>query len=55
MRQHLSDYKELQEKINQLQENTNMQFNDIYQALNVLLDKDKQDTVQRERKRIGYK
>ena len=55
MRQHLSDYKELQEKINQLQENTNMQFNDIYQALNVLLDKDKQDTNQKERKRIGYK
>jgi len=55
MRQHLSDYKELQEKINTLQENTNMQFNDIYQALNVLLDKDKRDTTQKERKRIGYK
>ncbi len=55
MRQHLADYKELQEKINNLQENTNMQFNDIYQALNVLLDKDKKDTNQKERKRIGYK
>jgi len=55
MRQHLADYKELQEKINQLQENTNMQFNDIYQALNVLLDKDNKDTSQKERKRIGYK
>lgn len=55
MRQHLSDYKELQEKINQLQENTNMQFNDIYKALNELLDKDKRDTTQKERKRIGYK
>lgn len=55
IRQHLTGYKELQEKINTLQENTNMQFNDIYQALNVLLDKNKQDTTQKERKQIGYK
>ena len=55
MRQHLADYKELQEKINKLQENTNMQFNDIYQALNILLEKDKQDITQKERKQIGYK
>jgi len=54
-RQHLADYKELQEKINTLQENTNMQFNDIYQALNILLDKNKRDTTQKERKQIGYK
>jgi len=55
MRQHLSDYKDLQEKIDTLQENTNMQFNDVYQALNELLDKDKQSTSQKERKKIGYK
>ena len=55
MRQHLADYKDLQEKINTLQENTNMQFNDIYQALNVLLDKDKRETTQKKRKKIGYK
>lgn len=55
MRQHLADYKELQEKINQLQENSNMQFNDIYQALHMLLDKDRKDNKQKERKRIGYK
>ncbi len=55
MRQHLSDYKDLQEKIDTLQENTNMQFNDVYQALNELLDKDKQITSQKERKKIGYK
>ncbi len=55
MRQHLADYKELEKKINTLQENTNMQFNDIYQALNVLLDKNKRDTTQKERKQIEYK
>ena len=43
MRQHLADYKDLQEKINRLQKNTNMQFNDIYQVLNILLDKDKRE------------
>jgi len=55
MRQHLADYKDLQEKINTLQENTNKQFNDIYQALNVLLDKGKRDKNQQKRKQIGYK
>ena len=55
MRQHLSDYKDLQEKINTLQENTNKQFNDIYVALNVLLDKNKRGADKKERKQIGYK
>jgi len=55
MRQHLADYKDLQEKINRLQKNTNMQFNDIYQVLNILLDKDKRDINQKERKKIGDK
>ncbi|MCF6347976.1 MAG: ORF6N domain-containing protein [Flavobacteriaceae bacterium] len=55
IRQHLADYKELEKKINTLQENTNMQFNDIYQALNILLDKEKRDTTQKKRKQIGYK
>ena len=50
MRQHLSDYKDLQEEINTLQENTNKQFNDIYVALNVLLDKNKRDADKKERK-----
>ena len=40
-------------KINKLQKNTNLQFNDIYQALNILLDKDKRDTSQKERKKLG--
>jgi len=55
MRQHLADYKDLQEKMDTLQENTNMQFNDVYQALNALLDKDKRDKDKKERKKIGYK
>ncbi|NOQ91707.1 MAG: ORF6N domain-containing protein [Flavobacteriaceae bacterium] len=55
MRQHLADYKDLQEKINTLQKNTIMQFNDIYQVLNVLLDKNKESADKKERKQIGYK
>lgn len=39
MRQHLSDYKELKERIEQIETETNIKFNDIYQAINYLLQK----------------
>ncbi len=55
MRQHLSDYKELKERIEQIETETNIKFNDIYQAINYLLQKDKQEIEQTERKRIGFK
>ncbi len=31
------------------------QFTDVYEAINFLLQKDKQETEQRQRKRIGFK
>ena len=55
MRQHLSDYKELKEKITAIENEMSIKFKDIHQALNFLLAKDKQDTDQKKRKRIGYK
>ncbi len=37
-------------------ENTyNKQFKDVYEAINYLLQKNKQETNQKERKQIGYK
>ena len=33
----------------------NKQFKDVYEAINYLLQKDKQETSQKERKQIGYK
>ena len=55
MRQHLSDYKELKDKISQIEKEMQIKFKDIHQALNYLLAKDQQETEQKERKRIGFK
>jgi len=49
------NYKELGEKLNELEGKYNKQFKDVYEAINYLLQKDKQDTSQKERKQIGYK
>lgn len=55
MRQHLSNYKELKEKIEKIETEMNVKFQDIYQAINYLLQKDHQEIEQKERKRIGFK
>lgn len=55
MRQHLADYKELKEKITAIENEMQIKFKDIHTALNFLLEKDKQETNQKKRKRIGYK
>lgn len=49
------NYKEIDDKLKELEKTYNKQFKDIYAAINYLLQKDKQETNQRERKRIGYK
>ncbi len=49
LRQHLSDSKELKEKIEELEIEMNTKFKDIYEALNFLL------SPKSERKPIGYK
>ncbi|MGP8216733.1 MAG: ORF6N domain-containing protein [Bacteroidia bacterium] len=48
-------YKELAEKITKSERKNDKQFKDVYEALHYLLQKDKQETEQKERKRIGYK
>jgi hypothetical protein len=46
---------ELNNKLKELEGKYNKQFKDVYDAINYLLQKDKQETSQKERKQIGYK
>ncbi len=61
IRQYALTHKDLTEKLKELETTYNMQFKDVYEAINYLLQKDeqvvqkdKQETEQKERKRIGY-
>jgi hypothetical protein len=49
------NYKELADKLKELEKTYNKQFKDVYEAINYLLQKDKQETSQKERKQIGDK
>lgn len=55
IRQYALSHADLTEKLKELETKYNKQFNDVYEALNYLLNKDKQEIAQKERKRIGYK
>ena len=55
VRQYALTHKDLTDKLKILETKYNKQFKDVYEALNHLLQKDKQETEQRERKRIGFK
>ena len=55
MRQYALTHKDLTEKLNELESRYNKQFKDVYEAINFLLKKDKQQKLQNERKRIGFK
>lgn len=55
MRQYALTHKDLTEKLQELENKYDTQFKDIYDAINFLLHKDNQVTVQKQRKRIGYK
>jgi hypothetical protein len=54
VRQYALSHKDLTEKLKELECKYNKQFKDVYEALNYLLNKDKQEVKQKERKRIGY-
>ena len=47
-------YKELAEKLAQLENSNNKQFKDIYQALNYLIDKKQKEADFSKRQRIGF-
>ena len=55
LRQHLADYKDLKENIETLENQMNLNFKDINQALHYLLNKDERQISQHERKQIGFK
>jgi phage regulator Rha-like protein len=55
LRQYALTHPDLTSKLKELESKYNKQFNDVYEALNYLLNKDKQRTEQQQRKRIGYK
>jgi len=54
LRQHLTDYNDLKQKIEELEKEMNLKFEDINQALNYLQRKDKALIKQQERRKIGY-
>ena len=54
LKQFISNYHELSEKMKELESKYNTQFKDVYEAINYLLQKDKIEINQKERKRIGF-
>jgi len=54
IRQYALSHKDLTDKLKELETKYNKQFKDVYDAINHLLQKDKQETEHRERTRIGY-
>jgi hypothetical protein len=55
IRQYALSHKDLSDKLKELETRYNKQFKDVGEALNYLLQKDKQVEVFKKRKRIGFK
>lgn len=55
IRQYALSHKDLTEKLRVLESKYNKKFKDVYEAINYLLQKDKQETEHRKRTRIGFK
>jgi len=55
LKQFALTHKDLTDKLKELENKYSKQFKDVYEALNYLLQKDKQRIEQSERKRIGFK
>ena len=55
IRQFALTYQELNEKLIELEKKHNQKFTDVDQVLNYLIQKDKQQTQQMQRKQVGYK
>lgn len=54
IRHYALSHQDLTNKLKELETKYNQQFNDVFEALNYLLNKDKVEIVQKERKPIGY-
>jgi hypothetical protein len=55
LKQFVLNYKELSGKLLELENKYDKQFKNVIDAINFLLQKDNQETEQKQRKRIGYK
>jgi len=55
LKQFALTHKELTEKLKELENKYNKKFKDVYETINYLLQKDKHETEQKERKQIGFK
>jgi hypothetical protein len=55
LKQFALNYTELSEKLKEFESKYNKQFKDVYEAINYLLQKDKEEAEPKERKRIGFK
>jgi len=55
IREFALSHKELSQKITEIESKYNKQFKDVFEALNYLIQKNKTDLKQKERKTIGYK
>ena len=54
LKQFVLNYKELTVHLKEIESRYNKQFEDVYQAINFLLQKDKQEVEQNKRKQIGF-
>ena len=55
IRQYALTHKDLTERLKELEAKHKKKFKDVYDAINYLLKKDKAETEQQQRKRIGFK
>ena len=55
IRKYTLSHKDLTDKLKEIENKFDRQFKDVYEAINFLLQKDKQETQQKERKQIGFK
>ena len=55
IRRYALEHKEFNAKLLEIETKYDKKFSDVYEALNYLIKKDEKETVQKERKQIGYK
>lgn len=55
LKEFAQNYKELSDKLKELESRYDKNFKDIYQAINFLIEKENQSANQKERTKIGYK
>ena len=55
IRRYALEHKEFNSKLLEIEGKYDKQFSDIYEALNFLIKRDENESVQKERKQIGYK